>query len=71
MFLAQAFRGKNLYLRNIDYLVRQVRDDVIRQEYDQGMKVREIALKWGISTRWVEAILDRPGAEDAAQMRLF
>jgi len=64
LFLAQVFRGQNLYFRNIDYLIRQIRDDAIRKEYNEGHKVREIALKWRLSKRWVEDILSRPGKMD-------
>ena len=63
LFLAQAFRGQNIYLRSIDYLIREIRDDAIRTEYDQGKKVKTIALDWQLSTRWVEDILARAGRD--------
>lgn len=72
LFLAQAFRGQNMYFRNVDYLVRQVRDDAIRKEYDQGTRVRDLALKWRLCQRRVEKILsaiEKPGA--GRQLSLF
>ena len=71
LFLGQAFRGQSLYFRNVDYIVRRMRDDIIRAEYDGGAAVRAIALKWGISTRWVESILSRPGKKNDRQLELF
>ena len=46
LFLAQVFRGQNLYGRNVDDIVRRIRDDAIRREYDAGVTVRELASKW-------------------------
>ena len=72
LFMAQVFRGQNLYFRNIDYLIRQIRDDAIRRGYDQGAKVKDLALRWHLSKRWVEEILARTGKEAAdAQLSLF
>lgn len=71
LFLAQVFRGQNLYLRNIDFLLREIRDDAIRQAYDQGAKIKDLALTWGLSTRMVEYILAKPGKKEENQLQLF
>lgn len=72
LFLAQVFRGQSLYIRNIDHIVRQIRDDAIRAAYDRGEKIKDIALFWGLSERMVEKILTRPSAsDDSRQMKLF
>jgi len=72
LLLAQIFRGQNLYIRNIDYLLRQIRDDAIRAEYDRGgVTGRELATRWGLSQRMVEKILASAGKEDGRQLNLF
>ncbi len=71
LFLAQAFRGQHIYLRNVDFLLRQIRNDSIRREYDHCAKVRDLALKWKLSTRWVEDILNRPEKSTDKQLSLF
>ena len=63
LFLAQVFRGQPLYLRNIDYLIRQWRDDAIRRQYDSGVKVSELVTRWDLCLRWVEDILARSGGD--------
>ena len=71
LFLAQIFRGQNLYIRNVDFLLRRVRNDAIRMEYDQGTSVKALATKWGLSTRMVEKILAKPGNLQNNQLKLF
>lgn len=72
LILAQVFKGQPLYIRNIDELLRRVRDDAIRREYDKGGRVKEIAAAFGLSVRWVEDILSRADqAPEERQMRLF
>lgn len=63
LMLAQTFRGQKLYFRNVDYLVRQVRDDSIRSAYDNGAKVMELGIKWNLSRRAVEKILSKPDVD--------
>ena len=69
--LAQLFRGQNLYIRNIDFLLRRVRNDAIRQEYDQGTSVKRLTTRWSLSTRIVEKILAKPGRAEDNQLKFF
>lgn len=74
ILLAQLFPGIPIYLRNVKHLIRRVRDDGIRSEYDAGEKVRELAIKNKLSTRQIENILSQaPSQEEVAskQMSLF
>jgi Mor family transcriptional regulator len=63
IFLAQIFRGQEIYFRNIDSLKRGMRDDAIRAEYDKGgITVRRLAAKYGLSQSQIEKTLARPNA---------
>lgn len=60
LLLGQLFPGIPLYMHNIDKLARAIRDDAIRVEYDAGgTTIRELALKYGRSTRRIEQILNQ------------
>lgn len=66
VILAQTFRGQQLYICNIDPLFRKVRDEAIRNEYDQGMvTMRQLASKWKLSHRRIKEILAQPGKKRA------
>jgi Mor family transcriptional regulator len=66
--IVQRFRSTPIYVCNLDAWRIRWRDQCIRQEYDRGVKVPEIARRYGLSERWVWAILGRP---DERQGRLF
>jgi Mor family transcriptional regulator len=72
LVMAQIFPGQPLYIRSIKDLLITIRDDAMRKEYDEGAKVKELAFKFHLSTRWVEDILSRTGKKNNdRQMRLF
>ncbi len=74
IILAQLFHGVPIYLRNVDHLIRRMRDDAIRAEYDHGASVRELAVKNKLSTRQIQNILAQaPSQEELKkkQMNLF
>lgn len=61
LFLAQVFRGQEVYFRNIDSLERSMRDYSIRAEYDSGgTSIRRLASKYSLSQRQIERILAQP-----------
>lgn len=61
IFLAQVFKGQEIYFRNIDALERRMRDDAIRSEYDRGgITMRRLAAKYRLTQRSIERILSRP-----------
>ncbi len=55
--LTQEFRGCNIYIRNIDNIIRAKRNDAIREDYDAGVRIIELARKYKMSTRNIEIIL--------------
>lgn len=73
LLLAQKFPGQPVYLHNVKALERAVRDDVIRQRYDSGVKIKKLATEALLSTRQVERILANVGGVvvDDRQMKLF
>jgi len=70
VILASEYRGQSLYFRGIDYLEKQVRDDAIRKAYDQGARIIDLGLKWGLCRSAVEKIVARPDTE-GRQLKLF
>ncbi len=63
ILFAQLFAGVPLYPRNIKKLLLRIRDDNIRREYDQGSKVKDLAIRYKISTRQIENILAQPASK--------
>lgn len=57
--LAQAFRGTSVYFRNIDHIIRKRRNMCIREAYDQGARVNNLARDFKLSKRQIETILSR------------
>lgn len=63
--LVKAYGGtSNLYIPKADMLVIPVRDTLIRREYD-GSNVQKLALKWGLTDRYVQEIVK----EEAQKLR--
>jgi Mor family transcriptional regulator len=74
LLLAQLFKGISVYFRNVDELLRGVRNRAIRADYDAGVRVKELACRYRLSTRQIENILAEPeNREQRAdrQMKLF
>lgn len=66
LFLAQVFRGQPFFIRNIDALIRQIRDDAMRREYDGGdVTMLQLATKWRLGHRRVKQILAKPSSSQA------
>lgn len=61
--LSQEFGGAHLYIRTIGPLMRTIRNNHIRKEYDSGsITVARLARKYGLSVRHVEKILTEDDA---------
>ena len=72
--LGQLFPGVGLYIHNVKHLSRRIRNDAIRTEYDQGTTVKQLAIKYKLSTRQIEYILAEPPSQEELkkkQRRLF
>ncbi len=55
--LAKAYPGCKFYIGGIATIQRQNRDRNIRKDFDGGMKVKPLAIKYQLSERQVENIL--------------
>lgn len=72
LLLAQIFKSQGLYFHSVKELLLQIRNDAIRKESADGAKVRELAYRFDLSTRWIEDILSRLDEKpEDKQMRLF
>lgn len=74
LLMAQLFKGISVYFRNVDELLRGVRNRAIRADYDAGVRVKELACRFRLSTRQIENVLaESPDQEDQVdrQLRLF
>ncbi len=75
LILAQTFPGQPLYIRDIKYLLRQMRNDAIRAEYDGGRTTMlRLATRWGLSHVRIKQILAQPEGrkeEERKQLRMF
>ncbi|HHL33123.1 MAG TPA: hypothetical protein ENJ30_02020 [Desulfobulbaceae bacterium] len=73
LVLAQVFRGQPVYFRSIDYLIRRIRDNAIRAEFDAGgVTMMQLASKFELSLRRIKQILaeNSEAKTDDRQMRL-
>ncbi len=57
--LSREFGGVCLYIRGAGPLRRELRDAKIREDYEGGIPVPVIALKYGLTQRWVRTVLKR------------
>ncbi len=58
LILGQLFAGIPIYPANMGKILRKIRDDAIRAEYDAGGVIaKDLALKYNLSQRSVEKIL--------------
>jgi len=73
LFLAQVFHGQPVYFRNIMPILRKIRNDAIRREYDAGdCTMLDLASRWGLSHVRIKQILAETGkTHDSRQQRLF
>ncbi|MDP3012686.1 MAG: Mor transcription activator family protein [Candidatus Subteraquimicrobiales bacterium] len=56
--LAKAFRGTYLYVHNLDDILREIRNEEIREEYTAGKtKVNTLAIKHQLTERQIWNIL--------------
>jgi Mor family transcriptional regulator len=68
--IAGAFRGTTIYCHNMDALTRKARDRWVRDHFDAGGRVPDIARTVGLSERRVWEILGTAPVDDR-QQRLF
>lgn len=61
--IARAFRGTYLYVPGLDELMKQIRDEKIRKEYDEGSGTKGLAAKYGVSQRHIRRILHSQASE--------
>jgi Mor family transcriptional regulator len=56
--IARAFRGTYLYVPGLDDLMKQIRDEQIRKEYDEGKPVKRLAIKYRLTERQIRRVLN-------------
>jgi Mor family transcriptional regulator len=74
IILGQLLPGVGVYIHNVKELARRIRNDAIRKEYDRGVRVKELAITYRLSTRQIENILAEPPSQEelkSKQYRLF
>ncbi len=67
--IARHVGGLVYYFPKIDRLLQEIRDDMIRREFN-GSNHKPLALKYGLTERWVRDIVQRRTA-DYDQTSLF
>lgn len=67
--IAEKYQGMALYLPKLDGLIRKIRDDKIRKEFNGG-NYRELAIKYKLTEVWVRQIVDEKPTE-SNQLSLF
>lgn len=51
--LAELFQGVPLYFAKFDSVVKEIRDRHIREEFEQGESHKKLAIKYGLTERWI------------------
>ncbi len=62
--IARSFRGSFLYVPGLDDMMRRARDEVIKRDYDTGIRARELAKKHRITERQIRKIVSAPGKDN-------
>ncbi len=70
MLIAEEFRGTTIYCHNVDAIFRKARDRWVREKFDRGHRVPELARMIKLSERRVWEILGTEPVDDR-QGRLF
>lgn len=66
--LVRAFGGSVIYIPKAESLERAARDKRIREEFN-GANHKELAAKYGLTERWVRAILlEKEGGQDGTDL---
>ena len=55
--IAKAFRGTDVYFRNLDHLSRKARNAWLVEQYGNGQRLCDLARKAGLSERQVWTII--------------
>jgi Mor family transcriptional regulator len=66
--LADMYQGMAIYLPKLDGLIRRIRDEQIRKEFN-GANYKEIALKYKLTEVWVRQIVNEGFNKD--QISIF
>lgn len=67
--IAEKYQGTAIYLPKLDALIRKIRDERIRQEFNGG-NYKELAIKYKLTEVWVRQIVDEHPTE-SNQISLF
>ena len=55
--IAKEFGGLHVYIHKLDDFYREIRDHKIREAYDKGAKINDLARKYDLSSRHIYNIL--------------
>jgi Mor family transcriptional regulator len=66
--IAKLYQGTGMYLPRLDKTLNKIRDKKMRGEFN-GTNYKELAIKYGITERWVREILSNN--YDSSQMSIF
>lgn len=66
--IAKLYQGTGVYFPKLESILNKIRDKNIRREFDGG-NYKELALKYGLTERWIREIIN--GNVDENQISLF
>ena len=64
--LVRAYNGTSIYIPKIESLEKEVRDEMIREEFNGG-NYKELALKYGLTEVWIRNIVMEKAKEIRAR----
>jgi Mor family transcriptional regulator len=67
--LAKMYQGTGFYLPKLDSVLNRIRDKKIKSEFNGG-NYKELAIRYGLTERWVRQIVDTSEVIDN-QLNLF
>ncbi len=74
LIISQSFGGRPVYIHKMKGLPRQIRDDAIRKEADNGVAQKEISARFDLCARQIIYILKQAGKAETVedqQLKLF
>ena len=55
--IGMSFKGTNLYIGARVEMIRELRDSKIREEFDRGISVKRLSIKYKLSERQIRKVL--------------
>lgn len=68
--IAKLYQGTGIYFPKLESILNKIRDKNIRKEFD-GANYKELAIKYGLTEKWIREIINKDVDENQVNMFEF